>query len=155
MSCAAPPKTSASAITGCTISSAPPRRCAICSWKRASSAARSSSARSPRFASAMTPSAYTPAPQRRFNVGDRVRVKTSNPPGHRRTPSYIRGKEGAIERVCGTFPNPEELAYGFDGEPRRVLYRVRFSQQQVWPGYDRSLQDFIEMEIYEHWLEAA
>lgn len=38
----------------------------------------------------MTPSAYTPAPQRRFNVGDRVRVKAANPPGHRRTPAYSR-----------------------------------------------------------------
>jgi nitrile hydratase subunit beta len=103
----------------------------------------------------MTPSAYTPAPQCRFNVGDRVRVKAANPPGHRRTPSYIRGKEGAIERVCGAFPNPEELAYGFDGEPRRVLYRVRFKQEDVWDGYEGPQGDWIEMEIYEHWLEPA
>ena len=103
----------------------------------------------------MAPSAYTPAPQRRFNVGDRVRVKAANPPGHRRTPAYIRGKEGAIERVCGSFPNPEELAYGFDGEPKRVLYRVRFRQREVWPSYDPVTEDFIEMEIYEHWLETA
>ena len=103
----------------------------------------------------MTPSAYTPAPQRRFNVGDRVRVKAVHPPGHRRTPSYIRGKEGAIERVCGAFPNPEELAYGFDGEPKRVLYRVRFRQEQVWTRYDGAEGDFLELEIYEHWLDPA
>jgi nitrile hydratase len=102
-----------------------------------------------------TVSAYAPAPHRRFGVGDRVRVKTSNPPGHRRTPSYVRGKEGAIERVCGAFPNPEELAYGFDGEPKRVLYRVRFQQHHVWPGYQGGANDWIEMEIYEHWLEPA
>lgn len=103
----------------------------------------------------MKPSAYTPTPGRRFNTGDRVRVKTANPPGHRRTPAYIRGKHGAIERVCGAFPNPEELAYGFDGEPRRVLYRVRFRQEDVWTGYDSPAEDFIEIEIYEHWLEPA
>ena len=103
----------------------------------------------------MTPSAYTPAPGRRFNVGDRVRVKAANPPGHRRTPAYIRGKEGEIERVCGSFPNPEELAYGFDGEPRRVLYRVRFRQADVWDLYLESKLDWIEMEIFEHWLEPA
>lgn len=102
-----------------------------------------------------TPSAYTPAPERRFEVGDRVRVKAANPPGHRRTPSYIRGKKGEIERVCGRFLNPEELAYGFDGEPRRVLYRVRFMQKEVWPGYASPGEDFIELEIYEHWLEPA
>jgi len=100
------------------------------------------------------PSAYTPAPERRFNAGDRVRVKPSFPPGHRRTPFYIRGKSGVIERVCGSFPNPEELAYGFSGEPKRVLYRVRFAQKDVWPDYGGSQRDRIEMEIYEHWLEA-
>jgi nitrile hydratase len=103
----------------------------------------------------MTPSAYAPAPQRRFEVGDRVRVRQANPPGHRRTPSYVRGKEGAIERICGAFPNPEELAYGFDGEPKRVLYRVRFKQNEVWEGYTGSDVDWIELEIYEHWLEPA
>ena len=101
------------------------------------------------------PSAYTPAPQRRFNVGDRVLVKRSSPPGHRRTPAYIRGKHGVIERICGVFPNPEELAYGFDGEPKRVLYRVRFPQHHVWPDYTGPAHDWIEMEIYEHWLDPA
>ena len=101
----------------------------------------------------MKPSAYTEAPTRRFEIGQRVAVKRSFPPGHRRTPYYIRGKRGVIERICGTFPNPEELAYGFDGEPKRVLYRVRFKQKEVWPEYDGPDGDGIEMEIYEHWLE--
>jgi hypothetical protein len=101
------------------------------------------------------PSTYTPAPGRRFNVGDSVVVKRAFPPGHRRTPCYIRGKPGVIERVCGVFPNPEELAYGFDGEPGKVLYRVRFSQKDVWPDYGGSSHDLIEMEVFEHWLEAA
>ena len=102
-----------------------------------------------------TVSAYTPAPERRFNVGDRVRVKSAHPPGHRRTPAYIRGKKGEIERVCGRFPNPEELAYGFDGEPKRVLYRVRFAQRELWPDYAGPERDALELEIYEHWLEPA
>ena len=33
-----------------------------------------------------------------FNVGDRVRIKDSHPPGHRRTPYYVRGKTGVVER---------------------------------------------------------
>ena len=103
----------------------------------------------------MKASAYTDAPVRRFNVGDRVRVKRSFPPGHRRTPYYIRGKHGVVERVCGAFPNPEELAYGFDGEPKRVLYRVRFRQKDVWRDYGGPEQDGIELEIYEHWMEKA
>ncbi len=101
------------------------------------------------------PSTYTPAPGHRFEVGDRVVVKRRFPPGHRRTPYYIRGKTGAIERICGAFPNPEELAYGFDGEPKKVLYRVRFLQKDVWPAYRGPARDLIEMEIFEHWLEPA
>jgi hypothetical protein len=101
------------------------------------------------------PSAYTDAPGRRFNVGDRVRVKRALPPGHRRTPHYVRGKMGVVERVCGAFPNPEELAYGFDGEPKRVLYRVRFRQRDLWAQYAGPESDHLELEIYEHWLEPA
>ena len=97
-------------------------------------------------------SSYTPAPVRRFEIGDKVQIIESHPPGHRRTPRYIRGKTGVIERVCGAFPNPEELAYGFDGSPERVLYRVKFKQIDVWPNYVGSNQDLIEMEIFEHWL---
>jgi len=100
-------------------------------------------------------STYTPAPGHRFNVGDRVAIKRAFPPGHRRTPYYIRGKEGVIERICGAFPNPEELAYGFDGEPAKVLYRVRFEQKHVWPDYKGPARDIIEMEVFEHWLAPA
>ena len=100
-------------------------------------------------------STYAPAPVRRYNTGDKVVVKRAFPPGHRRTPQYIRGKQGVIERICGAYPNPEELAYGFDGLPAKVLYRVRFLQTQVWPGYAGPANDIIEMEIFEHWLVPA
>lgn len=90
-----------------------------------------------------------------FLPGDRVRVIRTNPPGHRRTPYYIRGKTGVIERVCGAFPNPEELAYGFDGLPRKNLYRVRFRQTEVWPDYKGPTDDTVDVDIYEHWLQPA
>ena len=98
-------------------------------------------------------STYTPAPAHRYSIGDPVRVKSAMPPGHRRTPMYIRGKTGTIERICGAYPNPEELAYGFDGLPLKVLYRVRFAQKHVWENYTGPVNDIIEMEIYEHWLD--
>ena len=104
---------------------------------------------------AATPSTYTPAPGHRFEVGESVVVKRAFPPGHRRTPCYVRGKPGVIERICGVFANPEELAYGFDGEPGRVLYRVRFAQKDIWPDYEGPPRDSLEMEIFEHWLEPA
>jgi nitrile hydratase len=87
-----------------------------------------------------------------FAVGNRVRVARVNPPGHRRTPFYIRGKTGVIERDCGRHLNPEELAYGWTGKPLRRLYRVRFMQNQVWPDYEGSPTDTVDVDIYEHWL---
>ena len=89
----------------------------------------------------------------RFRVGERVRVLDAYPPGHLRTPFYIRGREGTIERLCGAFANPEELAQMRDGLPPVPLYRVRFAQRDVWPDYRGGKGDAVEVEIYEHWLE--
>ncbi len=90
-----------------------------------------------------------------YKDGDRVTVAVTYPPGHRRVPTYIRGKTGEIERYCGIFANPEELAYGFDGKPERPLYRVRFMQKDVWPDYDGPEDDSVDLEIQEHWLSPA
>jgi nitrile hydratase len=92
---------------------------------------------------------------RDYSPGDKVTVIRTHPPGHRRTPYYIRGRTGVIERVCGAFPNPEELAYGFDGLPRKTLYRVRFRQKEVWPDYRGPDADTVDVDIFEHWLRPA
>ena len=97
-------------------------------------------------------SSYTEAPNHLYKIGEKVKVILTSPPGHRRTPAYIRGNVGIIERICGSFPNPEELAYGFEGLPERVLYRVSFKQVDVWLNYTGPSNDRIEMEIFEHWL---
>jgi len=91
----------------------------------------------------------------RFSTGEAVRVRTAYPIGHVRTPYYIRGKRGVVERVCGIYGNPEELAYGRPGTPKQPLYRVRFVQQEVWSDYQGNPRDTIDIEIYQHWLEAA
>ena len=91
----------------------------------------------------------------RFRIGDSVAVRAAYPLGHVRTPYYIRGKLGTIERICGEFANPEELAFGRDGLPRRPLYRVRFRQRGVWPDYAGAREDTVDIEIFEHWLEPA
>ena len=91
----------------------------------------------------------------RFAPGDRVAVRGGGSPGHVRTPYYVRGVVGGVERACGPFPNPEELAYGRDGLPARPLYRVRFRQADLWPDYGGPAADSVEVEIYEHWLEPA
>jgi nitrile hydratase subunit beta len=89
----------------------------------------------------------------RFRPGDTVRVRRADIPGHLRTPWYVRGQTGEIERLCGAFPNPEELAYDRPGLPAQPLYRVRFRQRALWPDYAGKDTDTIEVEIYQHWLE--
>ena len=92
----------------------------------------------------------------RFRPGDRVWVKNEERAGHIRTPHYIRGKTGQIEAVHGVFRNPESLAYGGDGTPKRPLYLVGFPQSEVWGRrYRGAQQDKIYVDIYEHWLEPA
>ena len=91
----------------------------------------------------------------KFKPGERVRVMKAFPLGHVRTPFYIRGCTGTVERICGEFPNPEELAQMRDGLPAVPLYRVRFRQEEVWPDYSGNPRDVLEVEIFQHWLEKA
>ena len=90
-----------------------------------------------------------------FKPGERVKVRNAYPLGHIRTPFYIRGSSGTIERLCGRFPNPEELAQMRDGLPVVPLYRVRFFQKDVWPDYAGPPGDTIDLEIFQHWLDTA
>ena len=91
-----------------------------------------------------------------FATGARVRVRAGTPPGPIRTPAYVRGKLGWVERIHGDFRNPEDLAYGRDGLPRRTLYMVGFRQSDLWGArYAERQDDTLYVDIYEHWLEVA
>lgn len=83
-----------------------------------------------------------------------VRVRPDMPPGHVRTPAYLRGKTGWVERTLGPFPNPEQLAYGV-AATKLPLMRVRFRMSDVWGAAAENPQDTIDAEIYSHWLEPA
>ena len=83
----------------------------------------------------------------------KVRVKPMMPPGHVRTPAYLRGKTGTIERALGAFPNPEDLAYGQPAQAKPLL-RVRFSMAEIWGADAENPNDTLDAEIYEHWLES-
>lgn len=89
----------------------------------------------------------------RFRPGDAVRIKADDRPGHLRTPVYVRGRIGRIVALHGAFRNPETLAYGKDGLPKRPLYQVRFRQRDLWPDYDGAEGDTLALDIYEHWIE--
>lgn len=91
----------------------------------------------------------------RFSPGDRVVVLDLGKPGHVRIPWFIRRKTGRIERYCGAYPNPEDLAFGRPGLPAIDLYRVHFPQTDLWPDYAGAACDTLEIEVYDHWLEPA
>ena len=84
----------------------------------------------------------------------KVRVKPLMPPGHVRTPAYLRGKTGVIERSLGSFPNPEDRAYG-QPAAAKPLHRVRFTMAEIWGAEAENPTDTLDAEIYEHWLEPA
>ena len=87
-----------------------------------------------------------------FQVGQRVRIADRTPPVHHRVPSYVKGKTGLIERVCGLHGEPEKFIRG-DGKPAQRIYRVTISQADLWSDYRGAEQDSLEIEIFEHWLE--
>ncbi len=90
-----------------------------------------------------------------FQPGDRVRVQAVYLPGHIRTPFYVRGQIGVVDRVLGPFRNPEELAFGRSGEPKQYLYRVRFQQTDLWPDYQGPAHDTLDVDLYHPWLNPA
>lgn len=100
-------------------------------------------------------SAQSPA----FKTGDSVVVRREDSAvrfrkPHLRTPGYLFGAPGTIERYCGVFADPEFLAFRGDPLAKQHLYRVRFSQQILWPEQDGNNEnvDTVDVEVYESWL---
>lgn len=89
---------------------------------------------------------------RRLVAGDVVRVKHIDVAGHVRTPGYVQGARGTVERDLGEHPNPEVLAY-LQTAPAVRLFRVRFEGSALFPGRSGSGASTVTVDIYEHWLE--
>lgn len=85
--------------------------------------------------------------------GTRVRVRDDYPPGHIRTPVYMRGHVGTVRCCFGSFGDAEVLAYGLKG-PKKRVYKVRFAARELWPDYSGPDHDSIDADLAEHWLEA-
>jgi nitrile hydratase subunit beta len=92
----------------------------------------------------------------RFAAGTGVRVKRDFPetrgPCHIRTPHYLRGRRGVVERPLGSYPNPEDLAFARPAA-RLPLYHVRFEQPALFG--EGAKGDTLLVELFEHWLEDA
>jgi nitrile hydratase subunit beta len=91
----------------------------------------------------------------RFRTDDRVQILDIGKPGHIRVPWFARLKHGVVERYCGAYLNPEDLAYGRRDTPPVDLYRVRLRQVDLWEAYDGSPADTVDIEVYDHWLTAG
>ena len=91
----------------------------------------------------------------RFRPGERVRVRADAEPRHHRTPAYVKGRVGEIERVCAPHGRPEVLAYADADTVQLPVYRVRLRQRDLWPDRAEAPEDALEIEIFEHWLEPA
>ena len=87
--------------------------------------------------------------------GQHVRVAARAHEGHHRTPGYLKGKSGTVERVHASFTNPETRAYGSDGLPLQRLYLVGFAHVDVLPSPGSRVGDRIYADVFEHWLEEA
>lgn len=81
----------------------------------------------------------------RFTVGDRVRVRRMRPPGHNRSPRYLRGAEGVVERVQCNDVRP-----GADSEP---VYLVAFDSADIWG--DDADRGSVFADLWDGYLEPA
>ena len=88
-----------------------------------------------------------------FAVGDRVRAKVMNPPGHTRLPAYLRGRPGRVVWTLGTLPFSDRRAAG-DAAAAQPAYTVSFATADVW-GPDGDPGGTICADLFESYLEPA
>jgi nitrile hydratase len=89
----------------------------------------------------------------RFKVGQRVRARNINPPGHTRLPRYARGKVGLVVRDHGVFVFPDTNAE-FAGEKPQHVYSVRFAARELW-GEHASPRDSVHLDMWDDYLDRA
>jgi nitrile hydratase len=87
----------------------------------------------------------------RFQIGDRVKARNFNPPGHTRTPRYVRGHHGVIRHDWGTFVLPDAHAHGLTAKPQHC-YSVEFKARELW-GKDFPAREVINVDLWEGYLE--
>ena len=97
--------------------------------------------------------ARIPFGRQRFSVGNRVRVRYTQAPGHTRQPAYVTGKPGVVVAHLGSFVFPDAHAVGRRARPQH-LYTVAFDAGDLWgdraePGTE------VRVDLYEPYLEAT
>lgn len=89
----------------------------------------------------------------RFAVGQAVRTRNHQPPGHTRLPAYARRMPGTVERVHPAMVYPDDHAHG-RGENPQYLYTVRFDGRELW-GPAAEPGTVVHLDLFEPYLEPA
>ena len=89
-----------------------------------------------------------------FRPGDKIQVSDRSPICHYRVPTYLRGKQGSIEKVIEpALVDNEEEGYGRNAGSKRYYYRISFAMMELWQDYAGSPYDGLRIEMFESWLE--
>jgi nitrile hydratase len=86
----------------------------------------------------------------RFQPGDVVRTRRTDPDHHTRVPRYARGATGTVLEVEGLHPLADDRSRGLVVEPEPV-YSVRFDAAQLFGAGDHA----VVLAMWETYLEGA
>lgn len=89
----------------------------------------------------------------KYSVGQPVRTRNSQPPGHTRLPRYARAKLGTIYAHRGAHVFPDTNAHGL-GENPQHLYNVAIPARELW-GAEAAPKDKVHLDLWESYLEPA
>ena len=85
-----------------------------------------------------------------FEIGQRVRVRTSTFRGHTRVPKYVRGKLGTILHVAPPFPFAGSAGHGMSAKSEPT-YHVKFDSRDLWS--DTPENSTVVVDLWESYLE--
>jgi nitrile hydratase len=86
-----------------------------------------------------------------FRVGDPVRTRNHQPPGHTRLAAYTRTRRGTVARVYPACVFPDSNAHG-RGEDPQPVYAVRFEARELW-GEGAEPGSAVYFDCFESYLE--
>ena len=95
----------------------------------------------------------TPDRPARFTVGDTVRTRTIEGPGHTRLPHYAQARTGVVAAYRGGHLLPDDSAAGLPPNIQ-ALYSVRFTARELW-GEAAPAQDSVYLDLWDSYLDPA
>ena len=87
--------------------------------------------------------------------GQRVRVGDREHEGHHRTPDYLKGKSGTVERVMRRFATPRRAPTAPTGFPSSRSTSSASRSATCGPTTAATGDDRLYVDIFEHWLQEA